>query len=108
MSALISDSATRVFFGVYSPIRPVFLFMKAFALPYILTSEDDLNYTFGLIDETFPASWNPYVSPMGEAMPKLMATIQRERPDVFQKLQRGNLPSEQLFSEISKISRPIS
>jgi hypothetical protein len=83
---------------------------KRICFPYILTKEEEINYFYGLIKETLPAVW----SPEGEgkairpALAKAMPIIERERPDIFQKLQRRSLPATQVFAELTKISKPVS
>ena len=85
-------------------------YIKAFATPYILTTAEEINYVYGLIKETLPANWHPYAGSkaMGQAMAKVMPTIQQERPEVFQKLRRMSLPPTQIYAEVTKISKPVS
>ena len=83
-------------------------YIKGFALPYILTTEEEINYVFGLLKETLPACFNPYSSPTRQAMTKITPIMQQERPEVYQKLQRRSLPARQIFAELTKISKPVS
>jgi len=83
-------------------------YMKGSALPYLLTTEEEVNYVFGLIKGTLPACFNAYSGPTKQAMREAMPIIQRERPEVFQKLQRKSLPASEIFAELTKISKPIS
>jgi digeranylgeranylglycerophospholipid reductase len=83
--------------------------IKGFALPYILTEEEDMNYFYGFIKETLPAVWSPEGAgkAMRPALAKVMPIIERERPDIFQKLQRRSLPASQLLAGLTKISKPV-
>ena len=82
-------------------------YMKGFALPIILNEPGDIDYLFSLIKETVRPGFNPYTSPLSEIFQRLMPTIQQERPDILQKLQRGGLPLTEIFSELTKRSKPI-
>jgi hypothetical protein len=82
--------------------------MKGLARSYVLGTEETTNYFLGLIKETLPATWNPYSSPTGEVMRRVMPIIQQERPDILQKLQRTSLPFAEIIAEITKISKPVS
>jgi len=85
-------------------------YIKAFSHPFILTTAEEVNYVYGLIKETLPACWHPYTLGvvLGNAMAKVMPIIQRERPDILQKLQRGSLPATEIYAEVAKLSKPIS
>jgi flavin-dependent dehydrogenase len=85
------------------------LYIKAFSGPSILTTADDVNYVYGFIKETLPACWHPYTLGVyiGQAMAKVMPIIQRERPDILQKLQRRNLPPTEIYAEVAKLSKPV-
>jgi hypothetical protein len=41
-------------------------------------------------------------------MAKAVAITQKERPDIFKKLERKSLPPKELLAEITKISKPVS
>jgi len=84
-------------------------YIKAFSTPYILTSEEEVNYVNGLIKETLPACWHPFTLGviLGNATAKVIHIIQRERPDIFQKMQRRSLPATQIYAEVAKISKPV-
>jgi len=82
-------------------------YMKNWSLPYILTEPEEIDYVFGLIKEPQPLG-NPYSQRAGKAMRALMPTIERERPDIARKLQRGSLPSIEVYAELTKISKPVS
>jgi len=82
-------------------------YMKGYALPYILNSEEDMNYVMGLLKEPLPACFNPYSPATGEAMKKAAPLIQRDRPDIMQKLQRRTLPVSELLAELTQVSKPV-
>jgi flavin-dependent dehydrogenase len=84
-------------------------YIKAFSQGLILTAAEDINYVYGLVRETLPACWHPHT--LGEilqnAMAKVIPTIQQDRPDILQKLQRGGLPPTEIYAEVAKISKPV-
>jgi len=84
-------------------------YIKAFATPFILTTEEEVNYVNGLIKETLPACWHPFTLGvvLGQAMAKVVPIIQQERPDIIQKLQRRNLPATEIYAEVAKLSKPV-
>jgi hypothetical protein len=82
--------------------------MKGMARSSMLGTEEAANYFLGLIKETLPAHYNPYSSPTGEVMKRIMPILQQERPDILQKLQRSALPFSEVIAEITKISKPVS
>jgi len=82
-------------------------YMKGLARSLVYGTAETVDYFFGLINETLPASYNPYSSASGEVMKKIMPIIQKERPDILQKLQRSALPLAELITEITKISKPV-
>ena len=84
------------------------IYMKGMARSYMLGTEEATNYFFGLINETLPAIWNPYSSPTGEIMKRILPIIQQERPDILQKLQKASLPFAEIIADITKISEPVS
>jgi len=73
-----------------------------------LTTEEEINCTFGLIKETLRPCWNPYTSPLAQGLKKVMPIIQQESPEVLQKLRTMSLPLNQIFAEVTKISKPVS
>ena len=84
------------------------IYMKGLARSYMLGTEEATNYFFGLINEKLPAVWNPYSSPTGEIMKKILPILQQERPDILQKLQKAALPFSEIIADITKISKPVS
>jgi flavin-dependent dehydrogenase len=84
------------------------IYMKIYAPPYYFTSEDDLNYIFGLIKGPLKPCWNPYTSGMPSALKKVIPQVLQERPDFAAKLARTKLPSAEVFAEIAALSKPVS
>jgi len=82
-------------------------YLKAWAMPYVFTTEADLNDFFGLIKEPFAPAFNPYTMPqhMGQAIKKIVPTLQKERPDLLEKLGRTRAPTKDIFAEVSRLSR---
>jgi len=85
-------------------------YMRGMALPYLLRTNEEIDYVFGLIQETLPACWNPYTGSkaMAQGMAKALPIIQKERPEIIQKLQRKELPVKEVLAEVTKISKPVS
>jgi flavin-dependent dehydrogenase len=85
------------------------MYMTGMCTPYILSTAEDMNYVYGLIDEPIPACWNPYTaaSAIRQSMAKAIAIAQKERPDIAQKLERRRLPAKELLKEITQISKPV-
>jgi len=83
-------------------------YFKIYALPYILTTGEEIDYVYGLmVGEPLRPYWGPY-PPLGEALKKVIPIIQRERPEVLAKLVRTKLPVSQIPAEVTKISKPVS
>jgi hypothetical protein len=82
-------------------------YMKTWALTHILNTEEEISYVFGLIKETLRPCWNPYTSPLSQGLKKVMPTIQQERPELLQKLGTMSLPLNQIFAEVTKLSKPM-
>jgi len=83
-------------------------YIMNFALPYVLDTEDDLNYLFSLISEPLPPCWNPYaaVAHLGQIMQKLVPAIQQGRPALLEKLGRMSQPMSQVLAEATKGCEP--
>jgi flavin-dependent dehydrogenase len=84
-------------------------YMRGMALPYLLSTNEEIDYLFGYIKETLPACWNPYTGSkaMAQGMAKVIPIIQKERPEILQKLQKRELPISQVLAEVTKISKPV-
>jgi digeranylgeranylglycerophospholipid reductase len=83
------------------------IYMKIYAPPYYFTSEDDINYLFGLIEGPLKPCWNPYTSGMPRALKKIIPQVLEERPDFAAKLARTKLSNSEIFAEIAAISKPV-
>jgi hypothetical protein len=81
--------------------------MKIWALPYVLTEPEDIDYLFGLLNEPIPPMTNPYTSRLGIYIKKVMPIIKQERPELPQKLAMLGLPSTEIYAEVTKISKPV-
>lgn len=56
-------------------------------MPYVLTP-DEIDYLLGSIKKTLPGMLDPYETPklVGGALAEIMPMVQKERPEIFQKL----------------------
>jgi len=81
-------------------------YLKAWAMPYVFNTEADVNDFFGMIKEPFAPAFNPYTMPhhMGQAIKQIIPTLQKERPDLLKKLARTQLPTRELFAEVTRVS----
>jgi flavin-dependent dehydrogenase len=86
---------------------PAEAYMKGNVFPYILTDDEENNYVYGKLNDTFRASWNPYGNPTQTAMSKAIASIEQERPELAKKLARRKLSAKELLEPITKISKPV-
>ena len=84
-------------------------YMKTWSLPFILTEPEDIDYLFSLIREPMPACFNPYTmqNHMGKSLKKAIPTIQEEKPEMLQKLQRMRLPFTEICAEVTRMSKPL-
>jgi flavin-dependent dehydrogenase len=98
-----ADWWKKVYINYYSTE----VYMKGFTLPIVLNEPEDIDYLFSLIKEPVRPGFNPYSSAIAERFQKVMPTIQKERPDILEKLQRGGLPFAEIIAEITKDSKPI-
>ncbi len=91
----------------YVNYYPSDTYMKIWSIPHILTEPEEIDYLFSLIKEPVRPCFNPYTSPLKEHFRKVIPIIQREKPEVAQKLQRGSLPFAEIIAEVTKISKPV-
>jgi flavin-dependent dehydrogenase len=84
-------------------------YMKTWAFPFILTKPEEIDYLLSLIKEPLPPCFNPYTmgNNMREVTGRVMPIIQRERPEIARKLERGSLPVTELLAEVTKLSEPL-
>ena len=85
-------------------------YMKTWALPYLLTKPEEIDYLFGLIKEPLQPCFNPYTSRkyVGQAIRKVMPIIEQEKPELLRTLRRMGAPFAELIAEVTKISKPVS
>lgn len=85
-------------------------YLMNFALPYVLDTEDDLNYLFSLVQEPLAPCWNPYaaIAHIGQLMQTLVPRIQKERPEVMMKLAKMSLPMTEVLAAATKACGPLT
>ena len=85
------------------------VYMKNWALPFILTEPEEIDYLFSLIKEPMPPCFNPYTMGdyLAQAMGKVMPVIQQNRPELLQKLGKMGLSFSEIIAEVTKLSKPI-
>ena len=83
-------------------------YLMNFALPYVLDTEEDLNFLFSLIQGPLAPCWNPYaaIGHIGGLMQKLAPEIQARRPELLQKLGRMQLPMTEVLARATKACNP--
>ncbi len=85
--------------------------MKNWAIPFILTEPEEIDYLYSLIKEPIRPCFNPYTMSkyLGRAMRKIMPTLQQDRPELVQKLVgKMALPFTEIIADVTKISKPVS
>lgn len=84
-------------------------YLMNFALPYVLDTEDDLNFLFSLIREPLAPCWNPYaaVGLLGGLMQRLAPELQSRRPELARKLGRMQLPMTEVLSRATEGCGPL-
>jgi hypothetical protein len=84
--------------------------MKNWILTFVLTEAEKMSFAFGLLKDPLPANFNPYTAGklMGAKMATLQPVIAQERPDIWLELVRLRWPLKEVYSEVTKISKPIS
>ncbi len=84
-------------------------YMKVWALPFILTEPEEIDYLFGLVTEPLPASYNPYnmAKNMGKALRQVIPNAGKEKPEMFQKMGKMRLPITEIIADITRISKPV-
>jgi hypothetical protein len=79
-------------------------------MPYCLTA-DDIDYLLSKITKTLRSILDPYETPkiVGAAMAEIMPTVSKERPDVFNKIQRMRTdPLEEIFKGCKRSGFPTT
>jgi flavin-dependent dehydrogenase len=84
-------------------------YLMNFAMPYIVDTDEDLNYIFSLIKDPLPPCWNPYevVKYFGQIIQTVIPTIQQERPELMTKLAKMSQPMTKIFENTTKACQPL-
>ena len=84
-------------------------YMKTWSLPFVLTEPEEIDYLFSLIKEPMPPCFNPYTARkhVGKAIRKVMPIIEKEKPELFQKLGKMGLPFAETIADVTKQSKPV-
>ncbi len=84
-------------------------YLMNFALPYVIDKEEELNYIFSLIKGPLPPCWNPYAATkhLGQLVQGMIPTIQKERPEILQKLGKMATPMTEILEPTTKACKPL-
>jgi len=84
-------------------------YIMNFALPFVIDTEEDLNYIFSLVENPMPACWNPYaaIAHLGQLIQTLIPRIQRERPHILAKLAKMSKPMIEILEPTSTVCKPL-
>lgn len=95
---------------VYLEGHPHEVYLMNFAVPYILDSEEAVNYIFSLVKEPLPACYNPYAGMgfLGQRIQTIIPTIQKERPEIMEKLAKMASPVTEVIAETTKACQPLA
>ncbi len=81
-------------------------YLSIFGIAYIFANPEVVDYVFGLMEEPFLPTFNPYraVGLLGERLQSLIPTIMAERPDILQQLAGKMLmfPSDLLVQTLTE------
>lgn len=94
---------------VYLEGHPHEVYLMNFSMPYVLDSEELVNYIFSLVKEPFPPCYNPYgaMGLLGQRIQGIVPTIQKERPDIMPKLAKMSAPISQILEKTTKACEPF-
>ena len=79
-------------------------------MPYCLVP-DDIDFLLSKMTKTLKSLLDPYETPkiVGEAMKEIMPAVQKERPDIFKKLQNMRTePLEVIFNGCIRAGFPTT
>jgi digeranylgeranylglycerophospholipid reductase len=79
-------------------------------MPYVLTP-DEIDFLYSSVKRTLKGILDPYETPkiVGEAMAEIIPMIQRDRPEIFQKLQTMRIkPLEVIFKGCARAGFPTT
>ena len=84
-------------------------YIMNFALPFVIDSEEDLNYIFSLVQHPLPPCWNPYAAMghLGQLVQSLVPRIQKERPHILEKLARMSKPMLEILEPTASVCKPL-
>ncbi len=84
-------------------------YLMNFAMPYVIDTEEDIDYIFNLIKDPMPPCWNPYavIKYLGQTIQGLIPTIQQERPELLQKLAKMSAPMAEILEPTTKACKPL-
>jgi hypothetical protein len=80
-----------------------------FAMPYVIDTEEDINYIFSLIKDPMPPCWNPYavIKYLGQTIQSIIPTIQQERPEILPKLAKMAQPMTEILEPTTRACQPL-
>ena len=84
-------------------------YMKNWAIPFIFSEPEEVDYLFSLITEPVRPCFNPYTMSkvLGRALRKVMPVIKQNRPELIPKLVgKMALPFSEIIADVTRISKP--
>jgi flavin-dependent dehydrogenase len=84
-------------------------YLMNFAMPYVIDTEEDINYIFSLIKDPMPPCWNPYavIKYLGQTIQTIIPTIQKERPEILPKLAKMGQPMTEILEPTTRACKPL-
>ena len=84
-------------------------YMKTWSLPFLLNTDEDLDYLFSLVKEPLPPCFHPYNyrKHFGKVIKAVMPTIERDRPEIAAKFRKMGMPIAELIADVTRISKPV-
>jgi digeranylgeranylglycerophospholipid reductase len=75
-------------------------YIKCFAIPYIFSNAEIIDYVFSQVKDPLPPCFNAYnaVHLLGQVMQGVMPKIMSERPDIIPQLMKMGLPSSEVLA----------
>lgn len=86
------------------------VYLMNFAMPYVIDSEEVINYIFSLIKDPLPPCYNPYsaMGLLGQRIQSIVPTIQKERPEIMATLAKMSSPIAEILEETTKACQPLA
>jgi flavin-dependent dehydrogenase len=96
--------------AVYLEGHPHEMYLMNFAMPYVIDSEEMINYIFSLIKDPLPPCYNPYAAMglLGQKIQSIIPTIQQERPDIMAKLAKMSAPIAEALTSTTEACKPLA